>query len=38
MYYFRFLMVAGMFLMLSGAVVSYLPVHETGALKLDLLR
>ena len=38
MYYYRFLMVAGMFLILSGAAVNQLPQNEPVTMKFDLLR
>lgn len=38
MYYYRFLMVAGLFLILSGTVLNQLPQHEPVTMKIDLLR
>lgn len=38
MYYFRFLMVAGLFLVLSGAALNNFPQHEQMTMKINLLR
>ncbi len=38
MYYFRFLMVAGLFMVLSTAALQNLPQHEQVAMKINLLR
>lgn len=38
MCYFRFLMVAGLFLVISGAALNNLPQHEEMAVKINLLR
>ncbi len=38
MFYFRFLIVTGMFLVFSGTVLSQFPVHDNVEVKIDLLR
>lgn len=38
MFYYRFLLVAGMFLILSGTALHQLPQHDSVTMKIDLLR